>query len=235
MKKMYAIRDYTPSCDNNQSMLIWKGLVIDPEFNSAIHTAAEMLQNGTSIWCTNCTCNLAPKITVLSLGDELRVSPFRWPSAPNETDALFVSWAQKLVGVGSPAAVGCRSWTECHYLASFPNRSQLTATGHAARWYYSQKFRHDSGIAQFKEVTAALHASFPNVKVGMNQSPITPPTTATYTGNPVHSMIRCFREGCLTLPWSEDCKLFPPTPPSAPHRQRDTHEALLLAALSPHF
>ena len=204
MKKMYAIRDYSPSCGNNQSMLIWKGLISDPDFSSDIQTVAATMHNGTSRWCTNCTCDLAPKITVLSLGDELRVTPFRWPKAPNETDALFVSWAQKKVG--SSAVIGCRSWHECHYLASFPNRSQLAGEtgGVAARWYYSQTFMHDSGIAQFKEVTEALHASLPNVKVGMNQSPITPPTISTYTGNPVHSMIRCFREGCLTLPWSED-------------------------------
>ena len=225
MKKMYAIRDYTPSCGNNQSMLLWKGLVANPEFRSAIQTVAATMQNGTSVWCANCTCDLRREITVLSLGDELRVAPDRWPKALNETDALFVRWAQQRVGVGSPSAVGCHSWLECHYLASFPNRSQLIAeTGGAARWYYSQTFMHDSGIAQFKEVTEALHASLPNVKVGINQSPITPPTTATYTGNPVHSMIRCFREGCLTLPWSEDVSDICPC-----------LAACCLATLSPYF
>ena len=67
--------------------------------------------------------------------------------------------------------------------------------------YYSQRFTHDAGISQFKQVTDTLRKHLPSVRVGMNQSPVTPPSIATYTGNPVHSMIRCFREGCMDLPW----------------------------------
>jgi hypothetical protein len=48
MKKQFAIRGYSPTCDNNESLLIWKGLVADPDFSTAIETAAATMRNGTS-------------------------------------------------------------------------------------------------------------------------------------------------------------------------------------------
>ena len=82
---------------------------------------------------------------------------------------MFVNWAQQHVQL--PSQLGCPSWDDCHYDRSlvFPNASQLTKTGAAAHWYYSQKFTHDQGIEQFKAMTDALTASIPNAKVGANQ------------------------------------------------------------------
>jgi hypothetical protein len=240
MKAMFAIRDYSPSCSNNQSMLIWKGLVSSSTYEEDIQTAAEQMANGTFLRCgsfADCSsCDLRQKMTAMSLGDELRVTPFRWIA--NETNGLFTAWLQQQ-GVSDPSTLGCSSWTACPYWSGpYPNASEMVKPGVPEQWYYSQvrkwsasphlysnwsccqdrlgtnickttskntvcsqRFMHDAGIAQFKQVTDALHKHLPFVRVGMNQSPITPPTTSTYTGNPVHSMIRCFREGCLDLPW----------------------------------
>ena len=203
MKAMYAIRDYTPSCSNNQSMLIWKGLLSSPTYESDIQTAAAMMKNGTFRGCAfgaDCsTCDLRQKITVMSLGDELRVMPYRW--TVNATNKLFLEWLQQN-NVSSPSMLGCSSWAACTYWnGPFPNASTMADPSVPARWYYSQRFAHDAGISQFKQVTDTLRKHLPSVRAGMNQSPVTPPSISTYTGNPVHSMIRCFREGCLDLPW----------------------------------
>ena len=135
----------------------------------------------------------------MSLGDELRVMPYRWTA--NATNKLFIEWLQQN-NVSSPSMLGCSSWAACAYWnGPFPNASTMADPSVPARWYYSQRFAHDAGISQFKQVTDTLRKHLPSVRAGMNQSPVTPPSISTYTGNPVHSMIRCFREGCLDLPW----------------------------------
>lgn len=137
MRAMYAVRDYTPSCSNNQSMLIWRNLVSSPTYETAIETAAAMMANGTFAGCApgaDCSgCDLRQKITAISLGDELRVGPFRWSA--NATNELFLEWLQQQ-NVSSPSMLGCASWAACTYWTEpFPNASIMAADPSVpARW-----------------------------------------------------------------------------------------------------
>jgi hypothetical protein len=140
MKAMFAIRDYSPSCSNNQSMLIWKGLVSSSTYEDDIQTAAEQMANGTFSRCASfadcSSCDLRQKMTVMSLGDELRVTPFRWIA--NETNGLFTAWLQQQ-GVSDPSTLGCPSWTACPYWSGpYPNASEMVKPGVPEQWYYSQ-------------------------------------------------------------------------------------------------
>ena len=140
MKALYAIRDYTPSCSNNQSMLIWKNLLNSPTYETEIQTAAAMMANGTFRGCAfgaDCsTCDLREKITAMSLGDELRVMPYRW--TVNATNKLFFQWLQQ--NNVHPSMLGCSSWAACTYWdGPFPNASMMADPSVPARWYYSQR------------------------------------------------------------------------------------------------
>ena len=54
---------------------------------------------------------------------------------------------------------------------------------------------------RYKNITAPIQAAWPNAGIGFNQ-----PTPFTSVANcaPVHQWIRAYREGVMSLPWTED-------------------------------
>jgi hypothetical protein len=74
------------------------------------------------------------------------------------------------------------------------------AKGKPELFYRSRVSVFHAALKEWKERTAILHGCFPNAGIGANFSPHVPPL---YVGD-THQWITPFREGALTMPWSED-------------------------------
>jgi hypothetical protein len=79
--------------------------------------------------------------------------------------------------------------------------SEVPAAG-PPRHYWSERFRHAEGLRLVKQHTDVLRRYLPNAGIGANFSPHGGPERA-YLGE-VFQWVSCFREDCMTLPWSED-------------------------------
>ena len=136
---------------------------------------------------------------------------------PPVIDPIFVRWLQTKMKLPSPFEAGCAgmspssSWAKdaagCHYLyraaeAYNPKGEPEVLTGPMVKlFYYSGLFARDWGLEAYKNITAPMQAAWPNAGIGFNQ-----PTPFTSIGNcaPVYQWIRSYREGVMSLPWTED-------------------------------
>lgn len=140
---------------------------------------------------------LAAGIHAVSFGDEVAL--------PRGNSADFQAWAT--ANHLSAADVGCPGgWTSCTYSPGLN-----TSSTNPKLFYHSNKFSHDFGLAAWKKITQTITAKLPNAAVGCNFSPTKYYTdertgkqeVVGYTGD-VAQWLRNFREGGMTLPWSED-------------------------------
>ena len=136
----------------------------------------------------------AANIAVVSLGDEI--------SLPNPGgEAAHEDFRQWLKSRGMkpsdilPAAGG--DWTQVVY-----NPDPKTQAAQPATYYWSMRYRYDHGIRAIKQRTDILRQHLPNAAVGANYSPHYP-SEHMFLGE-VFKWVTVFREGGMTLPWSED-------------------------------
>ena len=152
---------------------------------------------------------------VSNMGDEvmMRANGARppWPAPTNEAFHAFL----RSKGI-APAAVACASdWHDC-------NMTDITTANASAaaawRYYLTITFENDVGIADFKNRSDMIrtnkshHAAWANLSTGANFSPTglmrDPRDGITYCSNcyigNAWQWVRGFREGAMTMPWSED-------------------------------
>ena len=132
---------------------------------------------------------------VMSLGDEIGLP------AP-DAKAASTGFAEFLKGHGvnpndvDPAAAG--DWSKVAY--SLDPKVREAKPG---LYYWSRRFLYHYGIQAQKALTDVLRKHMPNVNVGANFSPHHGGSTHSYLGE-IFKWVTCFRQGGMTLPWSED-------------------------------
>ncbi|HVF10425.1 MAG TPA: beta-galactosidase trimerization domain-containing protein [Abditibacteriaceae bacterium] len=133
----------------------------------------------------------ADKIAVVSLGDEITLT------APSATDQSgFHGWLQQrgLSASDVDPAAGS-DWNKVTY-----NAGKEIASAKPSLFYYSTLYSYHYGIQTQKALTDVLRRNLPNAGIGANYSPH---HGAPYLGT-VHQWVTMFREGGMTMPWSED-------------------------------
>ncbi len=123
-------------------------------------------------------------VAVVSLGDEIGLPV---PASAADKEA-FAGWLR--TQGQDPALVGPYDAT--------PGLRE----SNPARFYWSARYTHAFGIAKLKERTDILRRELPNAGIGANYSPHYP-QHHLYLGE-VHKWAHIFREGGMTMPWSED-------------------------------
>lgn len=133
---------------------------------------------------------LAGKIAVVSLGDEIGLA------SPHASD--HEGYREFLKSIGAkPADVDPAAGDDWNKIQYTPGADAKTAP---RQFYFAARFRHHYGIGQQKALTDVLRKYLPNAGIGANYSPHhgTP-----YLGH-VHQWVTLFRQGGMTMPWSED-------------------------------
>ena len=161
-------------------------------------------------------------VLVGNLGDEIHLLRPEQRLLLNQTDDLFHRWARTKQLL--PASLGCENWDACHYMALLqnPGAAYNHSQANAHLYYYSNLFAHDWGLSRIANATALTEKLLPAALAGANlPSMCESPTgmgyvlkngsvhTNSYLGL-TYTYIRSFREGALTLPWSEDWCFGPP-------------------------
>jgi len=140
--------------------------------------------------CELRSASKAEDIVVVSLGDEIDLA-----SPPADDHAGFRDW---LRGKGlEPSDVdpsAGESWENVMYCPQ-----DETAEAKPELYYYSQRYLHHYGIHAQKALTDVIRRYLPNAGIGANYSP----HGVRYVGE-VHKWVTMFREGGMTMPWSED-------------------------------
>ena len=138
-------------------------------------------------------------IYVASLGDEITV-------AGGDTSAA--AWTAWCATRKATAAQGCGGGANVSTLGISGAKGDPLSNG---VYYWSEKFIHAAAIGHFKTMTDQLQAGLPNCNVGANFAPTAYFTDArdgqqycnNYLGT-TYQWIEMFRQGGMTLPWSED-------------------------------
>ncbi|MBW3597165.1 MAG: beta-galactosidase trimerization domain-containing protein [Planctomycetes bacterium] len=136
----------------------------------------------------------APKIDVVSLGDEIALPT---PAAPAASDG-FRQWLQSR-GL-KPSEVDPTAgddWAKISY-----NVDPQTKESRPGVYYWSMRYLYHFGIQAIKERTDILRRHFPRAGIGANYSPHYP-TDHMFLGE-TYKWVSVFREEGMTLPWSED-------------------------------
>ncbi len=130
-------------------------------------------------------------IRTVSLGDEIEL-----PAPPADDHVGFRGWARQrgLTPSDLNPAAG-ENWEAIEY-----SLADETAREHPRLYYYSVLYRHHYGIQQLKARTEIVKRYLPNADTGANFSPHQGPA---YLGT-ASKWIKLFREGGMTMPWSED-------------------------------
>ncbi len=134
------------------------------------------------------------EISVVSLGDEIAL-----PQPDSRTASAGFRAFLEQQGV-TAADVDSASGGDPQKLAYDP--SDALRTSKPGVFYWSRRYLHQYGIARMKELTDVLARQLPNAGIGANFSPHGNAGNA-YLGA-VFQWVSCFRQSCLTLPWSED-------------------------------
>eukprot|EP01052_Picozoa_sp_SAG31_P031774 SAG31_NODE_3406_length_4308_cov_2.231884_4_plen_439_part_00 len=146
---------------------------------------------------------------VVNMGDEVHITN-KGPSTfgggtANEGFQEFLK--TKAVGLES---IGCSSYETCN-MTTLLNVSD-GAPETALRFYLSRVYAHDDGIRSWKNRTDLYRKGRSNTTTGANMSPtsiiLDPRDGKTYCHGcyigVAYQFVRAFREGALSLPWSED-------------------------------
>jgi hypothetical protein len=131
------------------------------------------------------------KIAVVSLGDEIGMA-----APPANDNASFHKWLRErglTPGDVDPAAG--TTWEKIVYSPS----SDLVKSN-PRLFYYSRLYEHHFAIQSQKKATDFVQRFLPNAGIGANYSPH---GGYPYLGE-THMWVTLFREGGMTLPWSED-------------------------------
>jgi hypothetical protein len=131
------------------------------------------------------------KIAVVSLGDEIGLEQ------PPAKDTKGFHDFLKTKGL-KPADVDPAAGADWSKVAYDP--SDKIKESNPGVYYWSKIYGYRYGIRQLKERTDILRKYLPNAGIGANFSPH---HGAMYLG-PTHMYISLFREGGMTMPWSED-------------------------------
>lgn len=131
------------------------------------------------------------RIRTVSLGDEIALA--RPPADGHEG---FRAWAREQDL--KPSQLGAADWDSVHYLAGSD-----VADDNPGGYYYSRRYAHAFGIERLRKQTERIRAALPNADTGANFSPHHGGPGLSYTGE-AHKWITLFREGGMTMPWSED-------------------------------
>ena len=131
------------------------------------------------------------RIRTVNMGDEISL-----PRPPAADHDGFRTWARsnKL----TPKALGAINWDGVRYTPD-----HAAATTNAGGYYSSCRYAQYFGIQQLRSRTETIRALLPNADTGANFSPHHGAPGMAYTGE-AHKWITLFREGGLTMPWSED-------------------------------
>lgn len=143
-------------------------------------------------YCARARTKLDPTaVHVVSLGDEIGL-----PRPPADAQADFRKWLRQehvQARDADPASGG-------DYGKVFYDTSASASKAKPALFYYSSLFSFRYGEQVLGERTAILHKCFPKAGIGANFSPH---QGHLYLGD-THQWITPFRDGALTMPWSED-------------------------------
>ncbi len=131
------------------------------------------------------------RIRTVSLGDEIALAR---PLADGHDG--FRAWAREQ-GL-KPRQLGVAAWDAVQYLAG-----DEAAEDNPGGYYYSRRYAHAFGIERLRKWTERIRAALPNADTGANFSPHHGGPGLSYTGE-AHKWITLFREGGMTMPWSED-------------------------------
>lgn len=133
----------------------------------------------------------AENMAVISMGDEIGL-----PRPPRNDHPGFRAYL-KALGV-KPADVDPNAgddWNKITYSAS-----PKAAAANPGLYYYAKRYDYHWGIQSLKTRTDILRRFLPNAGIGANYSPH---HGAAYLGE-THKWVTLFREGGMTMPWSED-------------------------------
>jgi hypothetical protein len=138
-------------------------------------------------------------IYVASLGDEITV-------AGGDTSAT--AWTAWCATRKATAVQGCGGGKNVSTAGIIDAKGDPLSNG---IYYWSEKFIHASAIGHFKTMTDQLQAGLPNCNVGANFAPTAyftdPRDGQQYCNNylgTTYQWVEMFRQGGMTLPWSED-------------------------------
>jgi len=133
----------------------------------------------------------AERIAVVSLGDEISLA-----SPPGRDHTGFRAWlrAKGLQPAEVDPAAG-NDWDRIAYSGSGDNAREKPTL-----FYYSELYRRHYGSEAQKQLTDIMRRWLPNALVGVNYSPH---HGHFYLGD-THQWVSLFREGGMTMPWSED-------------------------------
>jgi hypothetical protein len=131
------------------------------------------------------------KIAVVSLGDEIGLET---PPAKDVKPYHDFLKSKDLKPADVDPAAGA-DWSK----VAFDPSPKLADTNPGV-FYWSKIYSYRHGIKQLKERTDILKKNLPNAGIGANFSPH---HGAMYLGS-THMYISLFREGGMTMPWSED-------------------------------
>jgi hypothetical protein len=132
----------------------------------------------------------ADRIAAVSLGDEIGL-----PSPPKNASEDFHGWLQTRGARPEDVLDGATDWSNVR----FDGREELS-TSNPRLFYWSQLYRHHYGIQAQKQLTDVLRRMLPHALIGANYSPH---HDHFYLGE-THKWVTLFRDGGMTMPWSED-------------------------------
>eukprot|EP01052_Picozoa_sp_SAG31_P009594 SAG31_NODE_507_length_14746_cov_5.682119_7_plen_638_part_00 len=201
--------------DNPRALIYFREPFYDPALSAGLKANGSVSPiiydrylSPTKNLCQNCSTTATgvrivdlESVLAVDIGDEFT---FPFPDSVPATviDPIFVRWLQGKMKLATPAEAGCTSWASCHYQSRVSATATLV-TGQSASllWYLSGRFARDWGLEEFKNITAPMQAAWPNAGIGFNQPT---PFTSDQICAPVHQWIRSYREGVMSLPWTEE-------------------------------
>ncbi|MBN1607863.1 MAG: beta-galactosidase trimerization domain-containing protein, partial [Polyangiaceae bacterium] len=132
---------------------------------------------------------VADQITSVSLGDEIALKS---PSGDSDTPMREYLQSQGVTPEDVVPGAG-EDWSQVRY-----DPSAEAAAAEPATFYYSSRYKNQFGIDYQADLTSVLEGCLPNAGIGANYSP-----GEQYVGAVV-AWVSMFRQGAMTMPWSED-------------------------------